>query len=63
MKVAEMLNDIEFLLGQLKLVEWTRDIEGIEEIEQKYFPKVDSFYEGRARRDNMSNIGELDYDT
>lgn len=39
----EMLQDIEFLLHQLKLMEWAQDDDGIKEIERKYFdPKFKS---------------------
>ena len=59
MKEAEMIDDIKFLLDQLNLIEWAQDDYGIKRVEEKY----QGFYEGRARRDNMTCVGDLEYDT
>lgn len=61
MKEAEMLSDIEFLLNQLKIQERWQDRIAIDLIEKKYSNDL-SFYKGRARRDNMTCVGNLDYE-
>lgn len=57
----EMLEDIEFLLGQLQLMEWAQDDDEIKRLRAKYLERC-VFYTGRARRDNMSTVGDKDYE-
>lgn len=62
MKMNEMYEDIQFLLDQLNKQESYQDRYKIREIELKY-SNQDAYYEGRARRDNMTSVGNLEYDT
>ncbi len=63
MKEPELLKDIRFLLDQLNLIEWAQDNARIKQVKEKWFPEDEGYYPGRASRDNMSSVGDLDYDT